>query len=108
MEVVGEQLVTDSEAKDILEAVEKEREPKFAQKNSLGVLRKFVGKEANGIKELVTELKKIEKLRERHIVAIANFLPADKDDLRAVLHKDYSLFSEDEINLVLETVKKIA
>ena len=108
MEVISEQLVTDAEAKEILESVEKNStsELKFAQKNALAVLKKFVTEPTEEVKKFISELKKIEKLRERHIVGIANFLPADKDDLRAVLHKDYATFSEDEINLILETVKK--
>ncbi len=106
MDVISEQLVTDAEAKEILESVEKGAELKFAQKNTLEVLRKFISSPTEETKNLVAELRKIEKLRERHIVAVANFLPADKDDLRAVLHKEYTSFGEDEINLILETVKK--
>ena len=108
MDVISEQLVTDSEAKEILEQVEKNAPLKFAQKNSLEVLRKFVNFSSDDTKKLVAELRKIEKLRDRHIVAMVNFLPADKDDLRAVLHKEYTTFTEDEINLILETVKKFA
>lgn len=106
MEVITERLVTDAEAKEILEGVEKGMELKFAQKNTLDILRKFINGSAEETKNFVAELRKIEKLRERHIVGIANFLPADKDDLRAVLHKEYASFTEDEINLILETVKK--
>ncbi len=106
MDIISEQLVTDSEAKEILESVEKGSELKFAQKNALEVLRKFITDSPENVKKFVAELKKIEKLRDRHIISIANFIPKDKDDLRAVLHKEYASFSEDELNLILETVKK--
>jgi DNA-directed RNA polymerase subunit F len=106
MEIKSEELITDAEAKEILENREKEIELKYEQKNALDVLRKFVNFSNEKIKALVNDLRKIEKLRDRHIVAIANFLPEDKDDLRAVLHKDYTIFTEDEISLILETVKK--
>jgi DNA-directed RNA polymerase subunit F len=106
MEIVSEELVNDAEAKEILEKRESESDLKYEQKNTLDILRKFVDFSSEKIKNLVTELKKLEKLRERHIIAIANFLPEDKDDLRAVMHKDYTILSEDEINLILETVKK--
>ncbi len=107
MDVISEQSVTDAEAKEFLEKREKEvEELKYEQKNSLDILRKFVMLSPEKYKNLVKELNKITKLRERHIVLIANFLPKDKDDLRVLLHKDYTTFTEDEINLILETVKK--
>ncbi len=106
MEISNEQIVTDAEAKKILEKREKEGELKYEQKNALEVLRKFIDVPDGKVKELTENLRKIEKLRDRHIAAIANFLPEDKDDLRAILHKEYPSFTEDEINLILETVKK--
>ncbi len=108
MEVINEQPVTDREALDIIENRAKELiEPKYDQKNSLEVLNKFVKVNAEKIKALVGELMKISKIKDRHAVLIANLLPEDKDDLRAVLQKDYNNFTEDEVNLILETVKKI-
>ena len=105
MEVVSEQLITNAEAKEILEKG-KEEEMKYEQKNALDILKKFTEVPTEKIKELIASLNKIEKLRERHIVGIANFLPEDKDDLRVILHKEYPTFTEDELNLILETVKK--
>jgi DNA-directed RNA polymerase subunit F len=58
------------------------------------------------VKVLVEELGKL-NLRERQIIAIANFLPQDTDDLKVVLQKEYSNFKEDEITKILEAVKKI-
>lgn len=106
MEILSEQIVTDTEAKEVLENRVKEVELKYEQKNALDILRKFVPFTAEKIKTLTTELRKIEKLRDRHIIAIANFLPEDRDDLRAILYKEYATFTEDEINLILETVRK--
>ncbi len=105
MEVLSEQVVTDSEAKEMLEKDES-TEMKYEQKNALDILRKFMDIPSDKIKALMESLVKIEKLRDRHIVAIANFQPGDKDDLKTILHKDYASFTEDELNLILETVKK--
>ncbi len=102
MELIKERIITDAEAKAILE---KKKEPKYEQKNALEILKKFVKLDVKKTEKLVEELKKIGKLRERQIVAIANFLPNDREDLRAVLHKEYSNFSQDEIDLILEKVK---
>ena len=42
MEVLSEQVVTDNEAKEIIESRINDTEPKYDQKNSLEVLKKFV------------------------------------------------------------------
>lgn len=107
MEIKEERLITNVEAKEILEKREKEGELKYEQANALKHLKKFTKIEKEKALKLVDELKKIEKLRKRHIVTIVNFLPEDKDDLRVVLHKDYSSFTEDEITLILDAIKKI-
>ena len=106
MEILSEQPITDAEANEILEKREKETELKYEQKNALEILRKFSVYPAEKIKKLVEDLRKIEKLRDKQVIAIANLLPEDKDDLRVILQKDYANLTEDEINLILETVKK--
>ncbi|MEM7826543.1 MAG: RNA polymerase Rpb4 family protein [Candidatus Aenigmatarchaeota archaeon] len=106
MKVLSEKEIPDIEAKEILERREKEGELKYEQKVTLTLLRKFVKVEPEKIKKLMEELKSVERLREKQIVAIANFLPEDKDDLRAILHKEYTAFTQDEIEKILEIVKR--
>jgi len=106
MEVLNEEVITDAEAKDMLEKRKKDSELKYEQKNALDILKKFIKADFKNVKTLVEELKKL-NLRDKQIVAIANFLPQDRDDLKAVLHKEYSNFKEDEIDKILELVKKI-
>lgn len=106
MNIISEELVSDARAKELLENREKEGELKYEQKNSLEILKKFNKLDSGKIDELVAELKKIEKLRDRQIITIVNFLPEDRDDLRAVLHKDYSSLIDEEIDNVLKTVKR--
>lgn len=106
MNIISEEIITNAKAKEILEARAKEVELKYEQRNALNNLKKFVKVETEKIQALIEELKKIEKLRDRQIVAIANFLPEDRDDLRAVLHKEYTSFSSEEIDKIIETVKK--
>ncbi|MEM5882730.1 MAG: RNA polymerase Rpb4 family protein [Candidatus Aenigmatarchaeota archaeon] len=106
MKIIAEETITNSEAKEILENRAKEVELKYEQKNALEILRKFVRLDSEKAKKLAEELKKIEKLREKQIVEIINFLPEDKDELRIVLHKEYNSFTPEEIDRILETVKK--
>jgi DNA-directed RNA polymerase subunit F len=105
MNVLDEKIITDVEAKELLGKREKETELKFEQKNAVEILRKFSNVEKEKIDKLVDELKNIEHLREKHIVAIANFLPEDKDDLRIVLHKEYTNFTPEEIEKILQIIK---
>lgn len=106
MNVVDEQIITDAESKEILEKKEKEVELKYEQKNALEILRKFVNADSKKINEVVSNLKAVEKLRERQIISIVNLLPEDKDDLRAVLGKEYSSFTPEEVDKILEIVRK--
>lgn len=106
MNIISEELLPNVKAKELLEEREKAGELKYEQKNSLEILRKFVKLDSKKTEELIAELKKIEKLRDRHIVSIVNFLPEDREDLRAVLHKDYSSLTDEEIDEVLKIVKK--
>ena len=106
MNIISEKTVPDIEAKGILENREKEGELKYEQKNALELLKKSVKLDKEKTNSLIEELTKIEKLRDRQMVSIVNFLPEDRDDLRAVLQKEYTILTDEEINLVLETVKK--
>ena len=106
MEIVAEDIIPNSRARELLETKEKGGELKYEQKNSLGILRKIAKVDSKKIEELMSELSKIEKLRDRQIISIVNFLPEDKEDLRAVLNKDYSSLTDDEIESVMSTVKK--
>ena len=107
MKLLREELITNSRAKNILEKLGKPDDMKYEQKNAYENLKKFLKVDPKQIEALVEELRKINKLRDRNIIAIANTLPEDTDDLRAVLHKEYSNFTTDEVNLILETVGKI-
>ena len=106
MNILSEEVITDLQAKDVLEKREKEGELKFEQKNALEILRKFVKADPEKIKNLMEELKLVEGIRDKHIVSIANFLPEDKDELRIVLHKEYTFFTPEAVEKLLETVKK--
>lgn len=107
MRLLREELITDAKAKTIVEKLGKPDDMRYEQKNAYDNLKKFVKAEPKQIEALVEELRKINKLRDRTIIAIANTLPEDTDDLRAVLHKEYSNFTTDEINLILEAVNEI-
>jgi len=106
MKLINERIVTNAEAREILERLGKPDDMKYEQKNSLDMLKKNVKIDAKTVKEMTEELGKMNKLRERQIVAIIDAMPQDRDDLRTVLQKEYSSFTDDEISLILETILK--
>ena len=106
MNIISEEVISDIKAKELLEKREKESELKYEQKNALDVLKKFTKADPEKIKKLIEELKTVERMRDKQIVSIVNFLPEDKDELRAVLHKEYTSFTPEEIDKILEIIKK--
>ncbi len=105
-EIIKETLMTNTDAKTILTERKKEIELGYEQKNSLDYLKKYDRLTEKKVKELMEKLAEVKKLRERQIILIANLLPQDTDDLRLILEKDYSLLTDEEKNLIFETVKK--
>ncbi len=104
MEVLSEQIITNAEARKILEDRIKNSELKYEQKNALSVLKKFTKGNLEKFMKMVEELKTISKLRDKQIVEIVNILPQDKDDLRLVLQKEYSLYTQEELDKIIQIV----
>ncbi len=105
-EKLKEILITNTQAKEILTARSKEIELGYEQKNALDYLKKYDKLTPKKSQQLVEELKKVQKLRERQIISIVNILPIDNDDLRLVLEKDYNNLTDEEKKLILESIKK--
>ena len=108
METKGERFVTLAEAKKILEKKAKEKELGYEQKNALEHLRKFSKLSEKEANEMIEELQKIGKLRERHIVAIVNILPMDPDELRLLLSNEVVTLSDEDKKKIISIVKKFA
>lgn len=107
MRLIREELITNTRAKKIIEDLGKPDDMKFEQKNAFENLKKFAVANPKEVEALVEELTKINKLRDRNIIAISNTLPEDNDDLRAILHKEYSNFTTEEVTQILAAAKKV-
>mgnify|MGYP001773889616 CR=1 FL=1 len=104
MRILKEKIITNVEAMEILD---KEKDLKFFQKQTLDHLKKFYSNLKSGeINKLKEELSSLGFLREEHIVSIINTMPLDKEDLFAALGKDMKKFTEEELNKIYEIVKK--
>jgi DNA-directed RNA polymerase subunit F len=105
-DIIKETLVTNTEAKEIIKERKKEIELGYEQKNAYDYLKKYDNLTLKKVQELIEKLREVKKLRERQIITIVNVMPKDKDDLRLLLEKDYSLFTEEEKNFILENLNK--
>ena len=108
MEVKEERMILWAEAKKLLDAKEKESQEDigYEQKNALEHLRKFSKLSEKKAKDMLAELGKIERLKERQKINIANTLPADMDDLKVLFANEVISMSDEDKKKVLAIVKK--
>jgi len=105
MNVKDEKVVSWAEAKKILSEKEKTRELVYEQKNALEHLRKFCKLPEKKYEKMIEDLKAIEKLKERHIVSIINFLPENQNDLRVLFANERLVLNDDDKRKILKIVK---
>jgi DNA-directed RNA polymerase subunit F len=105
MNVKDEKVVSWSEAKKIISDKEKNKEFAYEQKNALDHLRKFCKLPEKKYEKIVEELKGMEKLKEKHIVSIINFLPEGQNDLRVLFANERLVLTDDEKRKILKIVK---
>jgi DNA-directed RNA polymerase subunit F len=105
MEVKDEKVTSWIEAKKILMKMEKEKELGYEQKNALEHLRKFCKTPELKAEKILNELRKIEKLKDKHIVNILNFLPENLDDVRIIFANERVVLTEDDKKKILKIVK---
>ncbi len=108
MEIKEEAFVSWHDAKKILEKKAKERELGYEQKNALEHLRKFSRAPQKAAEGLVSELDKIERLKDRHKVAIVNMLPRDDEELRLLFANEIVTVSDEDKKKIISLVKKFA
>lgn len=108
MEVREEKMITWATAKKLLEVKEKEskKELGYEQKNALEHLRKFSKLSEKKAKDMLDELGKIERLKERQRIGIVNMMPQDMDDLKVLFANEVLSLSEDDKKKILSIVKK--
>lgn len=111
-EILEEQHLTISEAKELLEdieaerAIEEDRELQYELARAIEHVNTFAHLEPEESRELVGELQEFEKVDDAVAHKIADLLPRDRDELRAVFAQErYSLDGE-ELDEILNVVSK--
>ena len=95
-----------SEIKDILSKISIKRELNREQKIALEHSEKVSSINIKEGRELVEELLKIGRINEKQACKIADLLPAEKDEVVAIFAKETYMPSDEEINKIIELVKK--
>jgi DNA-directed RNA polymerase subunit F len=106
MKVESEKTITWAEVRKVLEKKEKEKELSYEQKNALDHLRKFSKISEKTASEMVDELGKVERLKEKHIVSIINHMPQELEDLRVLFANEIVNLSEEDKKKIISIVKK--
>ncbi|MEZ3143199.1 RNA polymerase Rpb4 family protein [Halobaculum sp. MBLA0143] len=111
---LDEEYLTTSEAKEILEAVEAERaadddrELRYELARAVEHVNRFALLDGGESRELVDELRELEKVDGSTAIKIADVLPADRTELRSVFANERYAMDGDELDEVLNVVAKYA
>lgn len=96
-----------AEVKNILKKVSKERdEMLYEQKIALEHANKFARLSVKKTEELISELKKLDFLQEKHAYKIADLFPKTEDDIKTIFAKERLSLGENEIKKILDIVAK--
>jgi DNA-directed RNA polymerase subunit F len=113
-EKVDEEYLTVAEVKDLLEEVEVERaadedrEMRYELARAIEHVNRFAVLDPAESRELVGELQDVEKVDEPTAYKIADLLPQDRDELRAVFAQERYTLDGDELDEILDVVAKYA
>ena len=105
MEVNDEKVTNWVEVKKILLKKEKENELGYEQKNALDHLRKFCKISEAKANKIISELRQIEKLKDKHIANIVNFLPENQEELRILFANERVVLTNEDKKKILKIVK---
>jgi DNA-directed RNA polymerase subunit F len=96
-----------SEVKNILKKISKEREELlYEQKIALEHAQKFAKLPIKKTEDILKELIKLDFIEETHAYKIADILPKTEDDIKTIFAKERITIGENEVNNILEIIKK--
>lgn len=111
-EKLDEEYLTVSEVKALLAEVEadraadEERELRYELHRAVEHVNRFAVLDPDEALELVDELRQVEKVNEKTAYKIADLLPQDRTELRAVYAQERYSLSGDELDEILNIVAK--
>jgi DNA-directed RNA polymerase subunit F len=111
-EKLEEEYLTTAEAKELLSDLEQERaldedrEMRYELARAIEHVNRFATLDPEESRDLVEELLDLEKVDEPTAYKIADLLPKDRDELRAVYAQERYTLSGDELDEILNVVAK--
>ncbi len=111
---LSEEYLTVAETKEILadleseRAADEERELRYELSRAVDHVNRFATLEPEEAREFVSELQELEKVEESTAYKIADLKPLDRDELRAVFAQERYSLSGDELDEILNIVKRYA
>jgi DNA-directed RNA polymerase subunit F len=108
-EIVDEEYLTVSETKEILQRLEveraaDEREMHYVLSRSIGHANRFAELSADESRDLVGELLELEKVDEKTAHKIADLLPRDRTELRAIYAQERYAMDGEELDEILGVI----
>lgn len=89
-------------------AAEADRDLRYELARAIEHVNRFADLDPSDSRALVDELLTEEKVDEQTAIKIADLLPQDRDELRAVFAQERYALSGDELDAILNIVKKYA
>ncbi len=104
-EIIKETFIPTTKVKDILKKV---KDKTYEQKTAYEHAKKFSEITVDKAESLIKELLELEmrKLKEHQIVKIVDLMPKDIKELKVILEKSQMPFKEEEMEKIIEIVKK--
>jgi DNA-directed RNA polymerase subunit F len=106
MKIIEKKVVPMAIAKEIMLKREKKGELTYEQKIALEHLRKFTKLSKEKAENLMKEISSFVRLSDEILVQIVDIMPKTRDELRLITAMEKFSLREDEMDKILEIVKK--
>ena len=111
--VINEELLTISEAKELLDRIKEERTEEvedlgYELKKAIRHIDAFSKSDAEQSRALVTDLMELEKMKPEIAIRIADILPETRDELRSIYAKERFILTTEDLDQMLDLVADVA
>ncbi|MEA1908747.1 MAG: RNA polymerase Rpb4 family protein [Euryarchaeota archaeon] len=105
--VIGEEWLTVSEAKEMLDRVKEERSEEelgYELKKAIRHVDAFAKMDAEKSRDLANNLLNLEKMKPEIAIRIADILPNTRDELRSIYAKERFVLTAEDLDQMLDMV----
>ncbi len=105
--VIGEEWLTVSEAKEMLDRVKEERSEEelgYELKKAIRHVDAFAKMDAGKSRDLANNLLNLEKMKPEIAIRIADILPKTRDELRSIYAKERFVLTAEDLDQMLDIV----